>query len=210
MAQISRPILYTVLLGVVVFAAVTLTGSEDTPKKGVKKTTKAASKADGDFTEEDYKAEFARYVGGKRNAFLPKIIPAKATDVVGVGHKPNPMGVWSLTGISVNNKVPTAILENSATQEIQFVQKGDKWNGFRVVAIAAEAITLVNAQKQQMRLTFVAPDAFKPPQNVGATTQNATAPLGIAPMPVLPPMPANSRQAVPAPLTTRERSVTNP
>lgn len=187
MAKISRPILYLVVIGAVAYAAVLLTEPEQKPKKVGPRTTQSASKAPTGFTEADLTATFPRYNGKYQDAFKPKVVvkkevPAPApTPLFGNG-----VGVWSLTGISSINGEPSALVENSSTQESVFLKIGESWNGYRVQAIEPSAVILVNGEGKQTRLIFEQfaeepkPSPSAAPPGVGVATTTPAPPPGNA------------------------------
>ncbi len=209
MAKISRPILYMGVVGVIALVWLYTSDPDAVSKKGKKTLTKTGSRAGEGITEEDLKAQYARYTGKQRDGFFPKVIPAKSA--LGEAPRGNVLGnldTWNLTGVSVVNKIRSATLENIATKEIDFVKAGDRWNGLRVMAVGEDHVILRNAKEQQTRLTFVEP------------TPDKGSALGIPPAPVnlvsavpnaqnqttLPPLaPRND-----APQRTRERGTNQP
>ncbi|HZO91899.1 MAG TPA: hypothetical protein VFB38_26515 [Chthonomonadaceae bacterium] len=210
MAKISRPILYIAIVGAIAYTAVILTEPDTPARKRAARSTKTAVVEAGGFTKEDYTAHFARYRAQGRNAFQPLIVPHKASDKAKqAAPKKTPLvnggialngkdGTWTLTGISALDGVQSALLENSATKEIQFVKVGDVWNGLRVASIGSDAVVFVNAQGQQARLTFpeIAPT---PAPGTGAAAPNPAVPGASAPpggIPTAPP-PRAQRQGGP-------------
>jgi hypothetical protein len=208
-AKISRPVLYTGVVGVIALAWLWASEPDDVSKKGKKTLTKTDSRVGGGITEEDLKAQYARYTGKQRDGFFPKVIPAKST--LGDAPRGNVIGNldnWNLTGVSVVNNIRSATLENTTTKEIQFVKSGDLWNGLRVITVSEDHIILRNAKEQQTRLTFVEPTPDKgvavgiPPAPVNLVSaipnaQNQTTLPPLAPR-------ANSPQ------NTRERGTNQP
>ena len=185
MLKISRPILYSALLGVVAYAGVVLTEADAPAKKTTKATKKAASKLDSGITAADLKAHFTRYAGKQRDAFLPKVVPARgATDedkTLAANKALNSsLDHWNLTGISVIDGVRSATFENTTTQEVSFVKAGDRWNNMHIISVETEAVVLVNKLNQQTRLTFTAmphnnetPNASSAPNGGGSLINTA-------------------------------------
>ncbi len=204
MIKVSRPILYLALAGTVVYAAVVLTEPDDTPAKHSKRAMKASENLTGDFTKEDYTAHFARYQSQGRNAFQPLVVPSKtATTEAPKAPKDGGLalggnqGVWNLTGITALDGVQSALVENSTTNESQFLKVGDLWKGLRVTAITDNAVVFVNTEGKdrgkEVRLTFTeaAPGATRPGQKPAGPNAlpPAGAPAGGVPTTPTPPQP---------------------
>ena len=197
MAKISRPILYAAVLGAAAYAVLLLTEPDAPKKKPTLPARNAAAEAPKGFSKEDLNAHFARYSGGKNDAFRPravsrrsKVVAAKAADAV----KPSPdlppmAGVWSLTGITVVNGIPSALMENATADQVVFLKAGEMWNNLRVTAIEPDAVILANTQGKITRIGF--PVVVEEKEKSGATTPLRTPPLAptLQPVPQVPPMP---------------------
>lgn len=188
MIKISKPILYTLLIGGGA-ALYFLTTPDDPPTKHTKKTAKSAAMAQNGITEADLKAHFARFTVASRDAFAPKVIPKKSSALLGNPNAKNgmqgPTGTWALTGINVINGVRTAVMENGSTHDILSLKPGDSWNGLRVASVGEDSIEVINAQNQKSRITFVDPKADAvgaPVVRADANGANGPAPLRTAPI----------------------------
>lgn len=157
---ISKPILYSVLLGLVGYAALTLTGEEPPKKKAIPPKSSVKKSGEIVITEEDLKANFARYTPQPKDAFLPKVIPVGSQLDKKKGEQPV-MGKWMLTGVNTVDSVTSAVLENDSTHDIQILKRGDTFNGAQVTSIEPLAVNFVNNLKQVSRLTFVEPEPTK-------------------------------------------------
>ncbi|GAB4459629.1 MAG: hypothetical protein OHK0029_22430 [Armatimonadaceae bacterium] len=182
--KVSRPIIYTAVLGVVAYAAFLLTEPEAPPKKPKARTTASASKAPEGFLEEDLNARFARYTGVGKDAFMPGVVPKRSldnpaaapTEIIATAA---PGATWVLTGITTVNGVESALIENRSKEEIAFLQVGDTWNGLRVIAIEPKAVVLANAEGRETRLAFVETiedEPAKPGASPSPATNTAPAP----------------------------------
>jgi hypothetical protein len=158
--KISRPIIYTAVLGVAAYAAVVITEPEAAPKRPTTPTKRAASSLPNGLTEADMKARFARYNAPARDAFKPLVVASKSSVNAANRQSQSLLGVdgaWALTGINEVNGTPIAVIENASTRDSQFLQVGDTWKGLRVQSVSSDGLVFVNAQGQQTRLGFVAP-----------------------------------------------------
>lgn len=208
---LSRPVIYTFLAGVAVYAYVLQTTgpAPSTHKKTTRTQTQSASLPNG-ITEEDLTAHFARYKGGTKDPF----VPAVATRVADVSPIGGAGGQWALTGVNTVDGVTTASIENSSTNDSEFLKAGDNWNGLHVVEITPDSIVFVNALGQQSKLSFPGNDltgtgtgsapaapAATASSDVPAAVSVPSAPrlpnLGLRPMPV--PRPAPTTQSADAP-----------
>ncbi len=169
MAKISRPVIY-VGLAAIGIAAWLLTEKKETPTTIPKGRTSIArvATATGAFTEEDYKAEFARLNEPIRNAFNP-LIKASPKSLPGLGGPSNAVPAsfangeanWIYTGTAIVDDVPTALVENTGSGEGVFLKQGEAWKTSRVQRITPDTLTLGNNQGQ----TFTMRLYFEPIQN---------------------------------------------
>ena len=197
--KISRPVVYSLVGAVAVYAVVLLT-QPDAPARTHKVRVVRTARADADaFTAADLSARFARYQAGKRNPFLSKMpsVKPQAGAASGAGR-----GEWSLTGINIINGVPNALVENNATGDSVFLRPGDRWRGLRVLSIGTDAVAFLNALGQQTHLAFRPLEAVSPApgargpggfrlQGLGTVSPLLPLPVGpgnIRPLPVLPPL----------------------
>jgi hypothetical protein len=184
-AKISRPVLYTAVLGAVAYAVVVLTEPAAPPKKKTvaRATRTAATNAAGDgITPEDLAARFPRYEPKRqKDPFTPRVVVAHAlpaTAAPGAASSALPRGKWVLTGIAAINGAKTALVENGAGDTV-FLKAGDGWNGLRVAAIGQESISLVTADGRRTELGFPTPEEEKPALPAGpggVPTPGGTAP----------------------------------
>jgi hypothetical protein len=145
--KVSRPIVYTLVLGAVAYAAVILTEPEE--KRAKPKMPRLAAKTtdrNALVTEEDYKAKFVALNESPRNAFKPLVVRRSATPAsipaglpAGLtGGDPN----WTYSGMAEQDGVRTALLENIKSGEGVFLREGESWQGLRVARIEAESLTV--------------------------------------------------------------------
>jgi hypothetical protein len=219
MAKVSRPILYTAVLGAVGYAAFILTQPDTATKKPAIRVLRAAVRAPGDagITPEDRSAHFERYRGPRHDAFLPHVVATRALAGAGAS-KPGAFGqagrgVWVLTGINAINGTSGALLENSTTEDSVVLKVGDFWNGQHVVSVGADTVVLVNDLGQRTELTFPSPD--DPNKKPGTDTAGGDAaahpdaaatplpPIAAAPAPpAISPISFTPDNAAPNPTTT--------
>jgi hypothetical protein len=158
--KISRPIIYTAVLGVAAYAVVMITEPEAPPKRPTARPAKATSNLPNGFTEADMKARFTRYNAPSRDSFKPLVASSKSS-LTAANSQPQSLlgadGAWTLTGINEVNGTPIAVIENASTRDSQFLKVGDIWKGLRVQAVSSDSLVLVNAQGQQTRLGFAMP-----------------------------------------------------
>lgn len=163
--KVSRPMLYTLLAALVVAAWVV--ASEDpsaskTKSAGVGARSRSSTK-ETPFTEEDHKARYSRVNEPTKNAFKP--IVARLTAAGGgvmapdavpadlAGGDPN----WFYTGTAIVDGVPTALMENRATLEGEFVKHGQAWKRAKVAQIGPDALVLTGATGRQYTLRLAMP-----------------------------------------------------
>ncbi len=170
MAKVSRPVVYTGLVAVVI-AAVYFAPGEPAKGKAASKTKArpTSKKSESLFTEEDYKTRFPRLDVQVKNAFYP-VVARRTSGMPGVGLLgPNSIPAelsggdpnWEYTGTAILDGVPTALLENKVSVEAEFVTQGQDWKAARVARIAPEEIVLVarSGKSFTMRLTHPALEA---------------------------------------------------
>ena len=175
MVKVSRPIIYTIVLGAAAYAVVLFTEPE-TPTRRTSVRTAASSSSSrtardtsGNITEEDLNAEFPRYAPAApaaRDPFKPGVAAKTSRGGSGVaavtvdprllplGGGPGRSQTWKLTGISSVNGVRSALVENGRPEDSVFLRTGDRWNGLSVAAVEPDAIVFVNNLGQRTRLTF--------------------------------------------------------
>jgi hypothetical protein len=197
---LSRPVIYTLVAAVAVYAYVLQTQPAPSTHRKISHFTRSRSTAStdsGGITDQDLNAHFARYAGGRRDPFVPSVElhpQAPGLPAGGTG------GQWSLTGVNTVDGVTTATVENSAGGDSAFLKAGDHWNGLRVIEINQDSVVFENALGQHTTLSFPGndlTDTGKPGAAVASTatdTNNAQAPaaptaprlpsFGIRPMPV--------------------------
>lgn len=203
MIKLSRPVVYSFVGAVAVYAIVLLTQPDaPTTRHIIRVATRPSADTDADdITPQDLSAHFPRYAIGKRDPFVPKVVPANAaaSPGSGLGKARDP---WALTGINVINDTPEALVENSAANDSVFLKRGDHWRGLRVLSIESDAVVFENALGQQTRLAFAAPPAEPTGPhlaggNPGLQALRVVGP--VPPMPVVGPLPPLSRSTSPTP-----------
>lgn len=191
MPKISRPVVYTLVLGAVAYGVVVLTEPETrpAPKRPAAQAARPAS-AKGDlFTEQDYRAHFERLSGIPRNAFRPLVarrgpgspdearLDALPTSFT--GGEAN----WRYTGNASLNGVRLALIENASTGEGVFLRVGERWKDAVLSAIEEEAIVMVGPFGEVRRIRLGEREIETVPPGPAAGTPVAT---GLAPVRVGP------------------------
>ncbi len=169
MPKVSRPTIY-ILVGALAVSAFVLTSPP--PKSSTAKSPKLArkgeSKVDDTFTAEDYSARFTRLTATPKNVFrplvasggfgsgavqMPNAIPADFAD-----GEPN----WVYTGTAVVDGVPTALVENTTTQDGAFLHHGEKWKLATVAKITPTTLVLAGpgGRTHTMELMVDAPETL--------------------------------------------------
>jgi hypothetical protein len=225
-AKISRPVLYTVIVGAIAYAGVVLTEPKAPPaKKAPPRTTHTAATATdagSNITPEDLTARFTRYEPQKKahDPFLPHVVTAHALAAAATaaggsgGALSAGRGSWVLTGISAIDGTRSALLENGSTGESVFLKAGDKWNDLRVADVGVQSVAFVNAAGQRTELGFPELDDQQkaggtPPPNPGMGNTGgagAPSPTGQA---GLPPAAPNNGGVPPAQLASGQPGGTN-
>lgn len=206
MPKVSRPIIYTVLGAVVVFAVVLNTQPDKPVSKRVVRVMHPTQAADANgILPVDLKAHFPRYAGGARDPFIPGVVLSRPK-LVKAGAAPPRGGArigWALTGINSVNGIASALIENSATGESVFLQPGDRWNGLYVVSIKPDRVLFQNALGRQEPLTFASPPDDRKDAPGAVSVPSAPGLPGVSPSlspyPVSPP-PLQPRSASPSSL----------
>ncbi|MFZ4508334.1 MAG: hypothetical protein ACOYON_11635 [Fimbriimonas sp.] len=150
MAKISKPILYTLVLAAVVYAA-SLLSAPEAPKSSKRTTARATatSAKKGDlFLKEDYEAKFEPVNIVAKDAFKPLIARANSGAVESAapnaiptafaGGEPN----WIFTGCSEMDGSVMALVENTTNGEGGFLKKGDRWKTSVVENVGEDTLTL--------------------------------------------------------------------
>lgn len=170
MAKISRPVLYTLVLGAVAYAAVVLTEPEQpAPKATTKKPTAPKVSVTGtEYTPEDLKAKFVALNEMPKNAFKPLVVRASAESAANaVPPQPNGIpskltggtGNWVYSGSVEVNGVTSALLEDQKTGEGIYLKRGQKWFNATVTDIGDESIVLAGPDGTTTRVSVAQPDA---------------------------------------------------
>jgi hypothetical protein len=184
MAKPSRTVIYGLLTVVVAASFIFLSGGDAPAKAAGKKTSvKNSSKAkESLFTKEDYSAKFQPVTTIARNVFQPLI----ARSDMGGGGAAGPTGVpseltmgeqnWVYTGMAEVDSVPTALLENTSTQDGVFLKHGERWKQATVFQITPNELILVG------------PDGMHHSVKVlGSEEPAVTMPAGVRPLAITPP-----------------------
>ena len=185
MAKPSRTVIYG-SLGVLVVASLIFLSGGDTPAKagGKRTTTTKSAKSKGTvFLAEDYSATFKPVTAAARNVFQPLIA---RSGVGGLGGLSGPVGVpteltmgeqnWVYTGMAEVDSVPTALLENTTTQDGIFLKQGERWKQATVYQITPDVLTLVGPDGMHH---FV--------KVLGSEEPIEQMPVGVRPLAVTPP-----------------------
>jgi len=182
-AKISRPILYTALLGALAYAVVLYTEPEAKRGTAKPKRSSVASNANTQFTEEDYQRRFEPYKAELKNAFKPVVARLSGNDALlaqrldglptaFTGGDPN----WRYTGTATIDGLRVALVENSVTGEGVFLHEGESWKQAILTKIEDEAIVMVGPGGGVRRIRLGEPDIDPDP----VPMTNAAAP--VAPM----------------------------
>jgi hypothetical protein len=198
MAKISRPVLYTALLGALAYAVVLYTEPQTKrgPVKPKRSTVSSTSKTI--FTEDDYKRTFDRYEAPPRNAFKPVVARLSGNDALlaqrldglptaFTGGDPN----WRYTGTATIDGVRVALIENTVTGDGVFLHEGESWKQAILTKIEDEAIVMVGPGGGVRRIRLGEPDLDPDPVPIGSGTasvapmrvggRNPSGPIGVAP-----------------------------
>jgi type II secretory pathway component PulC len=202
MPKISRPVVYTAVAAVALYAVFLNTQPDKPTAKYVSRVTKKTqTAASDDILPEDLKAHFPRYDGGARDPFVPGVVLARPSTSSSRTLSKGRSG-WTLTGINSVNGVSSALIENGRTGESVFLQPGDRWNGLRVVAVKPDRVLFQNALGREDTLTFAQPSDDKAEAAGGTAVPAAprlpggglsvppypVTPLRVTPLPPLPPL----------------------
>lgn len=184
MPKISRPIVYT-LVGAVAVYAIFLVTQPDPPttaRPSPYRSAPAAAATDPTQpTAADLTAHFPRVAAGTHDPFIPKVLPATAT---GTASGSSAAGQWQLTGIYAIGSTLHALVEDKATGDSASLVMGGSWRGLHVVSIGTNAVRFENALGQQTRLAFPQPPAPGPVAGASVSPMPVTGPL--RPLPPLP------------------------
>lgn len=169
MAKVSRPVLYTALLGVLAYAVVVYTEPDSKRAPAKPKRTTVASPANAQFTKEDYDRRFDSYDAELRNAFKPGIVRLGGDSLLAqrldglptalTGGDPN----WRYTGTATIDGVRVALIENSVTSEGVFLHEGESWKQAVLTKIDDEAIVMVGPGGGVRRIRLGEPDVDPDP-----------------------------------------------
>lgn len=188
MAKVSRPVIYTAVLGAVAYGVVILT-EPDTPNRTNRPRPAATAQSNirtSDLIQqEDYNANFPRLLGAPRDSFRPLVVRASGTTPLSAarldavpaafaGGDPN----WRYTGNASIDGVSVALLENDATGDGVFLRVGEAWKRLVLTAIEPEAIVLTGPGGAVRRVRLGIPE-FEDP---------TAGPAGVAPLAVTPPL----------------------
>lgn len=155
MAKLSRPVFYTVLLGVVGYTVVVLTEPEAPTRRKSSVRTASTAKAPAGFLPEDLEASFEKPAASTRDAFKPAVVPQNSAGLTGAA---NSLSNWNLTGITVVESRRRALLENASTGESVFLETGQRWNDLAVRTIEPDAVVFVNKDGETVRIGFPEPE----------------------------------------------------
>jgi len=154
MTKVSKPTIFMLVLLLAVSIWFFATDNSSAPSKSISgKSKKIVKKAkETDFTEEDYKAKFASLTTPAKNVFAPLVARSKglrgASGLVDQGPMMVPPELtlgqpsWIYTGMAEVDNVPTALVENTETQEGVFLKRGEKWKLATVYSIDEEKLVL--------------------------------------------------------------------
>lgn len=200
MNKISKPTIYMLVLLVAVAVWYFATG--DTPtkaKSSITKSKKVVKKVkDTEYTEEDYTAKFASLRSPTKNVFSPLVARSKGLRGTLGGIDQGPMMVppeltlgeatWTYTGMAEVDNVPTALVENTETQDGVFLKRGEKWKLATVYRISEDELVLSGPDGVRHTVkvsgTESATQVAQPANNAAAgfqplrITPNMTGPIG--------------------------------
>lgn len=154
MTKVSKPTIYMLVLLVAVAVWFFATGDTSTKSKSstVKSKKVVKKEKDTDFTEEDFSAKFASLTSMPKNVFAPLVARSKGLRGSSAAIDQGPMMVppeltlgqatWIYTGMAEVDSVPTALVENTETQEGVFLKRGEKWKLATVYKISEDELVL--------------------------------------------------------------------
>lgn len=166
-------------IGVIGIAAWVLTG-EDTPTPSANSKPKAAvsKKIKGVvYLKEDYENTYAPANSGTPNAFKPIVarLSGASAELLAPNQIPADMAGgdpnWVYTGMATVDGVAMGLVENSSTNDGEFVKNNQKWKRARVLKITPETLVMESERGvvRTMRLKNEA-DFFEVPQTGGGMT----------------------------------------
>ena len=168
----TSPVVWLGLVAAAVAIYIVTTPSDTPPPTSSAKKKKAAAKTDGQITQADYNAYKKPFppVGiSAVDAFNPlvkqavKETPVKAIDSPSEGTHGVPSSLtggeenWYVTGVPSLNGVREALLENTATGQMQYVRTGDRWKASRVTGIDLTTLSLVGPTGASIQVPVIQP-----------------------------------------------------
>jgi hypothetical protein len=136
----TSPVFWVALIGIGA-AVYVYTTPEETKASKIKPKPKASSKVSKDgFTDADYTAKFPALNQQTRNSFKPVVVSLRGSGSGAPGTTGSP---WIFTGTAEVDGKLTALIENSATGEGQFLGVGDSWMTMTVTGISSTAVRLL-------------------------------------------------------------------
>jgi hypothetical protein len=174
------------VLGLIILYALylNLTPNPVTPTAHKTLVINTKSKSAGTDVADDDTVHFQPYLGTDHDPFTPGVSQDNATP--GGPGSLIKGAKWVLTGINSINGVKNALVEDTATNQSEFLQPGDTWGNLRVVSISDDAINFVNNLGQVSQMGFPAPAT---PAGINNSTIGTSTPSlnQINPLPALSP-----------------------
>lgn len=188
MAKVSRPIVYTAVLGAIAYGVVVLT-EPDTPTRPTRPqaaaTSRATARTSDLIQQEDFNARFPRLLGAPRSSFRPLVVRSGGTNPLATARLDAVPAAfaggdanWRYTGNASIDGVTVALLENDVTGDGVFLRVGEAWKRCVLTAVEQEAIVLTGPGGAVRRVRLGIPE-FEDP---------AAGSFNVAPLAVNPPL----------------------
>ena len=173
-AKKTSPVVWLGLVAAAVAVYIVTTPSDAPPPASSAKRKKptASAKTDSLITQADYdayKKPFPPVGVSPVDAFNPlvkqavKTIPLKGVDLPTEGTRGVPTSLtggeanWYVTGVPALNGVREALLENTASGEMQYLRAGDRWKGARVSGVDLTTVTLIGPRGAAIEVPVIQP-----------------------------------------------------
>jgi hypothetical protein len=182
--QKTKPIVWIGLIGACAIIYLVAVPPDSTKSEKSTKKPIPEAKAPVGFTKEDYTVTFPPVNSATRNAFMPVVMRQDRNGTAQAA--PNALsaggGNWIFTGTVELNGVKQALLENPATGEGAFLRLGESWNGYSVVTIRDDQVTVTSPTGQSKTIKLegeVVPAPNNAPSNAPLTLNNPlSGPIG--------------------------------
>ena len=186
MAKPNRTFIYlaVVALGVVGFL-MTDPGATGVRKSGgtTKRTTKKSAKLEV-FIKEDMEAKFARLNEPVKNSFKPLVFKASGSTATLLANQiptsfTGGKTVWTYTGTVVIDDVPMALVEETGTQQGEYLKVGDVWKFASVLEITPNSLTMAGPDGSSRKLVLIENRPIVPDSEISAPVNPLSGPIGL-------------------------------